>query len=99
MPCRAVVDVEATAPIRQAEVGAVRDMLVRARGRFNLHPVMLAADTAYGAADMLGWLVKEQNIEPHIPVFHSPAVDCGAIDERGQVRAQGWRVSSHRLHP
>ncbi|NNL73735.1 MAG: IS5/IS1182 family transposase, partial [Silicimonas sp.] len=28
-----IVDVEATAPIRQAEVGAVRDMLVRTRHR------------------------------------------------------------------
>ncbi len=26
-------------------------------------------DTAYGAADMLGWLVYEHGIEPHIPVF------------------------------
>ena len=33
-----IVDVEATAPIRQAEVGAVRDMLVRTQGRFDLHP-------------------------------------------------------------
>ncbi len=64
-----IVDVEATAPIRQAEVGAVRDMLARTRGRFGLHPGVLAADTAYGAADMLGWLVEEQDIEPHIPVF------------------------------
>ena len=64
-----IVDVEATAPIRQAEVGAVRDMLVRTRSRFDLHPGVLAADTAYGAADMLGWLVEEQDVEPHIPVL------------------------------
>jgi transposase len=64
-----ILDVEATAPIRQAEVGAVRDMLMRTRDRFDLHPELLAADTAYGAADMLGWLVEDQGIEPHIPVF------------------------------
>jgi hypothetical protein len=29
----------------------------------------LAADTAYGSADNLAWLVHERGIEPHIPVF------------------------------
>ena len=74
-----IVDVEATAPIRQAEVGAVRDMLVRAQDRFDLHPGVLAADTAYGAADMLGWLVEEQDIEPHIPVFDKSERKDGAF--------------------
>ena len=59
-----IVDVEATASIRQAEVGSVRQMLDRTRHRFGLHPERLAADTAYGTAEMLGWLVDEQ-----IPVF------------------------------
>lgn len=74
-----IVDVEATAPIRQAEVGAVRDMLARTRGRFGLHPGLLAADTAYGTADMLGWLVEEQDIEPQIPVFDKPERKDGAF--------------------
>jgi transposase len=74
-----IVDVEATAPIRQAEVGAVRDMLARTRDRFELHPGMLAADTAYGSADMLGWLVEEQDIEPHIPVFDKVERKDGAF--------------------
>jgi hypothetical protein len=26
----------------------------------------LAADSAYGSAEMLGWLVNERTIEPHI---------------------------------
>lgn len=64
-----IVDVEATKPIRQAEVGAVRDMLFRSRSRFDLRSEALWADAAYGAADMLGWLVEEQGTEPHIPVF------------------------------
>jgi hypothetical protein len=34
-----------------------------------LDPAALAADTAYGPADMLDWLVEECGIEPHIPVF------------------------------
>ncbi len=64
-----IVDVEATAPIRQAEVGVVQDMIVRTRDRFNLHPDKLVADTAYGSAKMLSWLVEEEGIDPYIPVI------------------------------
>jgi transposase len=64
-----IVDVEATRAIRQAEVGAARTMIERTMDRFGLYPESLAADTAYGTADMLGWLVYEHGIEPHIPVF------------------------------
>jgi len=95
-----IVDVEATAPIRQAEVGAVRDMLMRSRSRFELHPRVLAADTAYGAADMLGWLVEEQDIEPHIPVFDKserkdgayPATDFVYDHETDEYRCPGGQV-------
>jgi transposase len=64
-----IVDVEASRAIRQAEVGAARTMIERTMDRFGLYPESLAGDTAYGAADMLGWLVHEHGIEPHIPVF------------------------------
>ena len=64
-----IVDVEATAPIRQAEVGCVRDMIMRTRDRFGLYPEKLVADTAYGSGPMLGWLVEEEGIEPYIPVI------------------------------
>ena len=95
-----IVDVEATAPIRQAEVGAVRDMLARTRDRFDLHPVMLTADTAYGSADMLGWLVEEQGIDPHIPVFDKverkdgafPATDFTYDPEADAYRCPGGRA-------
>jgi hypothetical protein len=33
------------------------------------HPERLAADTAYGSAENLAWLVHERGIEPYIPVF------------------------------
>jgi hypothetical protein len=62
------VDVEATRSIRQAEVGSTRTMLKRVKVRFDLHPERLIADTAYGTAPMLGWLV-DRKIAPHIPVF------------------------------
>jgi transposase len=64
-----IVDVEASRAIRQAEVGAARTMIDRAQDCFGLYPERLAADTAYGSAEMLGWLVDERGIEPHIPVF------------------------------
>ena len=64
-----IVDVEATTAVRQAEVGAAQTMLTRTAERFGLWPERLVADTGYGSAAMLAWLVHEQGIEPHIPVF------------------------------
>ena len=64
-----IVDVEASRAIRQAEVGAARTMIKRTQDRFGLWPERLAADSAYGSAENLAWLVHERGIEPHIPVF------------------------------
>ena len=64
-----IVDVEACTAVRQAEVTAAKTMIERTRERFELWPERLAADTGYGSAEMLAWLVHEQGIEPHIPVF------------------------------
>ena len=64
-----IVDVEASTAVRQAEVGAVRTMIERVRERHDLRPARLAADTAYGSAEMLDWLVNDQGIAPHIPVI------------------------------
>ena len=64
-----IVDVEATTAVRQAEVRAAQTMLTRTAERFGLWPERLIADTGYGSAAMLDWLVHEQGIEPHIPVF------------------------------
>ena len=63
------MDVEASRAIRQAEVGATRTMIRRTRDRFGLSPDILAADQAYGSAENLNWLLEEEGIEPHIPVF------------------------------
>lgn len=60
-----IVDVEASTAVRQAEVGAVRTMIERVRERNDLQPARLAADTAYGSAEMLDWLVNKQQIAPH----------------------------------
>jgi hypothetical protein len=44
-------------------------MIERIQDRFGLWPERLIADTAYGSGEMLGWLVEERGIEPHIPVI------------------------------
>jgi transposase len=64
-----IVDVEATTAIRQAEVTAAKRMIERTMDRFDLYPARLAADSGYGSAEMLNWLVYEHGIEPHVPVF------------------------------
>jgi len=64
-----IVDVEATTAIRQAEILAAKRMIERSLDCFDLYPERLIGDSAYGSAEMLNWLVHEQGIEPHIPVF------------------------------
>ena len=64
-----IVDVQASRAIRQAEIGSARTMIARTQDRFGLWPARLAADSAYGSAENLDWLVHERGIEPHIPVF------------------------------
>src|ERR1700761_1632747 len=64
-----IVDVEPTTAIRQAEVLAAKRMIERTAKSFALRPSRLLGDSAYGSADMLGWLVDEHGIEPHVTVF------------------------------
>jgi transposase len=64
-----IVDVEATRAIRQAEVGAAKTMIDRTEQRLGLKPERLAADSAYGSAPTLNWIVNEKQIAPHIPVI------------------------------
>ena len=44
-------------------------MIERVEQRFALKPAHLIGDMAYGAAPMLGWLVQDKQIAPHIPVW------------------------------
>jgi transposase len=64
-----IMDVEASTAMRQAEVTAAKRMIERVHDDLGIRPRKLIADTGYGSAEMLGWLVHERNIEPHIPVF------------------------------
>ena len=54
-------------------------MIDRTQERLGLRPERLAADSAYGSAEMLGWLVEEREIEPHIPVFDKSARSDGTF--------------------
>lgn len=40
----------------------------RVKDTFDLHPVRIIADTAYGSGPMPGWFV-DRKIAPHIPVI------------------------------
>jgi DDE family transposase len=74
-----IMDVEASRAIRQAEVGAAATMIERTEERFGLKPERLAADTAYGSAANLNWLVNEKQIAPHIPVIDKSKRDDGTF--------------------
>jgi hypothetical protein len=64
-----IMDVEATTAIRQAEVGAAKTMLDRTVEQFDVAPSRLVADGGYGSAEMVGWLVDERGIEPHVKLI------------------------------
>ena len=59
-------------------------MIERSMERFDIYPARLVGDSAYGSADMLGWLVYEHGIEP-------------ACDGVRQVSAPGWYLLTRRL--
>jgi len=63
-----IVDVEATPARTYDEVVATKVMIKRTDERIGLKPKRLAADTAYGTATFLSWLIGT-GITPHIPVW------------------------------
>ena len=74
-----IVDVEATPARTYDEVAATKTMIDRTKHCFDLKPRRLIADTAYGTGKFLGWLVKERNIIPHIPVWDKSTRDDGTF--------------------
>jgi transposase len=87
-----IVDVEATTAIRQAEVLAAKHMIERSMQRFDLYPAKLMGDSAYGSAEMLGWLVYEHGIEPHVTVFDKSTRQDGILPRRLHLRSGGRRL-------
>ena len=90
-----IVDVEASRAIRQAEVGAAKTMIDRTEDRFGLKPARLAADTAYGSAATLDWIVNAKKIAPHIPVFDKSRRDDGSLSREDFAFDAGRNVCCH----
>ncbi|MGZ5141692.1 MAG: IS1182 family transposase [Burkholderiales bacterium] len=74
-----IVDVEATTAIRPAEVLAAKRMIERTTESLALYPRRLLGDSAYGSAEMLGWLVSQRRIEPDVSVFDKSARKDGTF--------------------
>jgi transposase len=74
-----IMDVEASRAIRQAEVGAEQTMIERTEACFGIKPEWLAADTAYGSASNLDWLVNKHGIAPHVPVIDKSKREDGTF--------------------
>ena len=68
-----IVGVEASPSTLSEEAQAARTMIDHTEKRFGVKPEHLAGDTAYGNAQMLGWLVEEKQITPHVPVMDKSA--------------------------
>jgi hypothetical protein len=86
-----IMDVKASRAIRQAEVGAAKTMIERTEERFDIKPTYLAADTAYGSADTLNWIVNEKKIAPHIPVIDKSKREDVACDGNGVAEFERLR--------
>lgn len=74
-----IMDVEATSAHRTDEVAATRKMVERVEDRFDIKPERLIGDTAYGTSEMLGWMVEEKSIEPHVPVWDKSERKDGSL--------------------
>lgn len=67
-----IMDVEATPAHRTAEVDAAKRMIDRTERRFGLKPKRLMGDGAYGAGEILAWMVDEKKIAPHVTLLEPP---------------------------
>jgi len=72
-----IMDVEPTPAYRIAEVTSTQTMIDRVEENLDIKPDRLIADTAYGSAAMLDWVVEHKHIEPHIPVLEKSEAKPG----------------------
>jgi transposase len=102
-----VLDVEATAAHRTREVDATKKMIERVEERFDVKPKHLIGDMAYGAAPLLGWLVQEKQIEPHVPVWDKSERQDGTLSrsaftfdaENDRYTCPAGKASAHNRPP
>ena len=101
-----VVDVKASAVSKAAEVAVTQTMLEGVEQTFDLKPARLVGDTNYGSAALLGWLVEDKGIEPHVPVWDKSKRNDGTFSrsdfvfdaEHNEYRCPGdkrLRTSGH----
>lgn len=102
-----IVDVEAMPAHRTPEVESTKIMVNRVQERFGMKPRRLVGDTAYGTGPMLSWMVKEQHIAPHVPVFDKTERKDGTLssnefswdEQANEYRCpQGFALRSERRH-
>jgi hypothetical protein len=74
-----IMDVQATPAHRTPEADSARTMIDRVEQRFNIKPRRLVGDTAYGTAPLLGWMVEDKQIEPHVPVWDKTVRKDGSL--------------------
>jgi transposase len=94
-----IVDAEATPAYRPDEVESTKTMIERVEERFDIKPERLIGDTAYGAAEMLDWLVRKK-IAPHIPVWDKTKRDDGTFsvsDFSFDAKANVYRCPNDKL--
>lgn len=71
----------------------------RAEERFEIKPTHLIGDTAYGTAEMFGWMVDEKSIEPHVPVWDKAErkdSSLGRSDFRWEAEADEYRCPQEK---
>jgi hypothetical protein len=68
-----------TTDIRLVRVDVLHLPRERAMERFDLDPARIMGDSAYGSADMFGWLVYEHGIQPYVTVFNKSARNDGTF--------------------
>ena len=74
-----IVDVEASAVNKTAEVNATKTMIDRVEAQYDIKPNRLVGDTNYGSAPMLEWMVNTKGIEPHVPVWEKAERSDGTL--------------------
>ena len=84
-----IMDVEASRAIRQSEVGASQTMIERTEKKFGITPDWLVADTAYGSAPNLHFLVDVKGIAPHIPVIDKSQRNDGTFSRDDFIYDKG----------
>ena len=67
------------APSARRRSGRRRPIFERTQERFDIKPERLAGDTAYGSGANLNWLVKDKDIDSHIPVIDKSKREDGTF--------------------